>query len=285
MPLAPTGRVGSPDGPSRALLALCLGNKLTMSDMANIAIVTVSGDLDVSAVPSVRRRIDQLVSQGCLRIFLNMDGASYVDSAGMGLILTELRRMRGMGGLISLVNVSPQAYQALQRMRMLDYMPVVRSGTRRRVSALDPSVLPSWRTTFRVEPVALSEARERVGELLSSLPLSADEVFDMTLAVGEALGNAVDHTCGGGVLATIAAYPDRATIEVTDCGGGFELAEDEELPVAGPCAERGRGIRLMRLLADSVSVTRKTAGEGTVVRLVKLFDAPDAGAPEVGVPA
>ena len=115
-----------------------MGNNNTMSDMVNIALVTVEGDLDVRTVPALRRRIDRLVSRGCRRIFLNMSGARYVDSAGMGLILTELRRMRGEGGLLSLVNVSPQAYQALRRMRVFDYMPGSRAGERRTVSALDP---------------------------------------------------------------------------------------------------------------------------------------------------
>lgn len=244
-----------------------------MSDTTvNIALVTVEGDLDVRTVPALRRRIDGLLAGGCRRIFLNMANARYVDSAGMGLILSELRRMRSMGGLLSLVNVSPQAFQALRRMRVFDYMPVTRVGERRPVAALDPSVLPEWRTTFRVEATALGAARDRVGQLLSSLPFTPDEVFDMTLASGEALGNAVDHTCGGGVLATVAAYPDRVTIDVADCGEGFELPADEEPPAAGPCAERGRGIRLMRLLADSVSIAHKSTGGGTVVRLVKLFD-------------
>ena len=35
--------------------------------------------------------------------------------------------------------------------------------------------------------------------------------------------------------------------------------------------ERGRGIKLMRLLADSVSIHLKRSGQGTVVRLVKLL--------------
>ena len=89
----------------------------------------------------------------------------------------------------------------------------------------------------------------------------------MCLAVGEALGNAVDHTCEGGVLATVSAYPDRAIVEVTDCGQGF-IPEDDE-PDVPLCAERGRGIKLMRLLADSLVISQKPTG-GTVVRLVKL---------------
>lgn len=257
-----------------------------MADMVNIALVAVDVDLDVSMVPRVRARIDRLIERGCRRIFMNMEDVTHVDSAGMGLILTELRRMRREGGLISLVNVSAQVYAALRRMRMLDYMPVSRPGDRRPVAELDPSVLPRWRTTFRVEAGALSEARERVVDLISSLPFSADEVFDMNLAAGEALGNAVDHTCGGGVLVTVAAYPDRVVIDVADCGRGFSLTEGEELPEADPGAERGRGIRLMRLLADSVTIEHKSTGEGTVVRLVKLLDSvPLASPPETSVPA
>lgn len=241
-----------------------------MPSNVNIALVPVEGDLDVTSAPAVRRRIDRLVSGGCRRVFVNMADVGFVDSAGLGLILTELRHLRRLGGLLSLVNVSDQVYLALRRMRVLDYMPVRRVGARARVTSLDPSVLPLWRMTFRVDAGSLSEARNRVGELLATLPFSADEVFDMKLACGEALGNAVDHTCEGGVLVTVTAYPDRALVEVSDCGCGFALADDEELPETGAFAERGRGIRLMRLLADSVSISLKQAGDGTVVRLVKL---------------
>ncbi len=244
-----------------------------MHDTVNIALVNVNGDLDVTTVSSVRQRIDALVAQGCRRIFLNMAGATRVDSAGMGLILSELRRMRRLGGLLSLSNVSPAVYLMLCRMRMVDYLLVSRVDVRCEVNELDPSVLPRRRTTFRVDAEALGGARDRVSELLGSLPLTPDEVFDMTLASGEAVGNAVDHTCEGGVLVTVAAYADRVVVDVADCGCGF--VPDQEACGAderNPWAERGRGIRLMRLLADSVTISSKSAGQGTVVRLVKLFD-------------
>jgi anti-sigma regulatory factor (Ser/Thr protein kinase) len=108
---------------------------------------------------------------------------------------------------------------------------------------------------------------------MRGMPFSEDEIFDMTLACGEALGNAVDHTCATGVLATVTAYDDRIEVDVADCGEGFELGANEEPPETGPGAERGRGIRLMRLLTDAVSITRKPSGKGTVARLVKLVPA------------
>ena len=105
-----------------------------MSDTVNIALVPVEGDLDVTSVPGAQAaRVDRLVARGCRRVIMNMADVSYVDSAGLGLILTEARRLRGVGGLLSLVNVSPQAYHALRRMRVLDHMPVLRAGAEARL--------------------------------------------------------------------------------------------------------------------------------------------------------
>ena len=66
------------------------------------------------------------------------------------------------------------------------------------------------------------------------------------------------------------AYNDRVVVEVTDCGSGFEA--DDSTSFDDPCDERGRGIKLMRLLADSVSILKRPSTMGTIVRLVKLLD-------------
>lgn len=154
-------------------------------------------------------------------------------------------------------------------MRMVDLVPISRLGSSKEVPDLPAAALPEWRTTFRVDAARLEAARRRMEGLLGDLPLSENDVFDLNLASGEAVGNAVDHTDEGGVLVTVAAYADRVVVDVADCGQGFVA------PAAGgeddPCAERGRGIKLMRLLADSVTISPKSTGEGTVVRLVKMF--------------
>ncbi len=246
-----------------------------MSAETNIAVVVVDRDLDVTCVDSVRRHIDSLIETGCRRIVMSLAGADYVDSAGMGLILCELRRMRSLGGLISLVGVRPRVYQSLCLMRMSDFLPISRFGVKAEVNELDPSVLPEWRTTFCVDAGRLEAARARLEELLGGLPLSSDAVFDLKLASGEAVGNAVDHTDEGGVLVTVAAYADRVCVDIADNGQGF-LPDDLDDDTLDAFAERGRGIRLMKLLADSVSIEPKTSGQGTVVRLVKMFSSPEA---------
>ena len=235
----------------------------------DIALVPLAGDLSVRTAPSLKRTLDNLIQNGACRIVLNMADVPYVDSSGMGVILATVRRMRRAGGLLSLVNVSPEVLRSLRIARLVDVMPVSAAGERREVPELDPSVFPLWRTTLPVRADDMQATRVRVEELAQTMPLSCDEVFDLTLAVGEALGNAVDHTCGTGILATMTAYPDRLIVEVADCGQGFSPCAATKEP-CGAFDERGRGLRLMQLLVDAVSISPKTSGTGTVVRLVKL---------------
>lgn len=240
-----------------------------MTREPNIALVPVHGDLSVQTAPALKRTLQSLMDGGTQRIVLNMAEVPFVDSSGMAVIFCTLREMRSRGGLLSLVNVSPDVMRALKIARFVDLAPVSSAGERRAVPELDPSAKPLWCTTFPVGTCELCAARQRIEHLARTMPFSNDAVFDLMLAAGEALGNAVDHTCGEGILATASGYADRMVIEVADCGGGFDPTA-QDAPDAGEGDERGRGIRLMRLLVDSVSIVPRQSGNGMLVRLEKL---------------
>ncbi len=229
--------------------------------------VTPSWDLTVSTAPTLRRMLDELQLADVRYLVLNMEHVEFVDSAGMAVIFSAVRRMRESGGVLMLVNVSPYVFRALRIARLVDMVPVREASEQKSVPELDPKTMPLWRTTLPVSADDMQDARLRIAELASRLPFDEDDMFDLTLAVGEALGNAADHTCGDGILTTVCAYDDRIVVEVTDCGEGFDPCECTNCE----CGEdRGRGIKLMRLLVDDVDIRPKPSGKGMVVRLVKL---------------
>ena len=244
-----------------------------MEKRPNIVQVPIDYDLDVTTVQRTRKLLDGLIDGDCCRVILNMAGSTYLDSAGMALLFREVRRMRAVGGLLSLVNVSDRVLRSLAISRLVDFAPVTGVGAHREIPELDPTVIPNWRRVLSIDPACLSDTRTRFEQLVSRMPFSADEVFDLTLAVGEAMGNAVDHTDGRDALVSVASYPDRVVVDVTDCGDGFEVEALEDVPVAGEADERGRGIRLMHLLVDSVSIERRAHGKGIRVHIVKLVRA------------
>lgn len=241
-----------------------------MAGKTNIALVPVEGDLDVTSVAALRQTLDTLIDNGCRRIVLNLAATSFMDSAGMGLIVRTVRRMREHGGLLSLTNVRPEVMRMLSRARIVDFVPVSGVHADIKVPTLEPGTLPLWRTSMRIDPHNLASTRKHVASLIDRMPFGPDDAFDLGLAVGEAMGNAVDHA-GDFSLVEVACYKDRAVVEVSDCGEGFDVAAKEQAAPTDPHAERGRGIALMRLLADSVTIGPKPSGSGTLVRIVKLI--------------
>jgi anti-sigma regulatory factor (Ser/Thr protein kinase) len=112
----------------------------------------------------------------------------------------------------------------------------------------------------------LSRARRWVEQVLGDHSrMDPSESAGVVLAVNEALANAIEHgepSSAGTVELRCQLQPESIVFEVEDFGH-FTMAPRERDPIA----ERGRGIPLMNLLMDEVSM--KTSNDGTLVRLVK----------------
>lgn len=229
-----------------------------------------TGDIDLATVPLLRERLDATVEAGTRRVIVNLQNVSYIDSSGLALLLSRTRRLMAAGGVLSLVNASDQVMRSLQIARLVDILHA--SGRDRApVPSLAPGAMPRWSRTVRVcgGVEHLCEYRRRVDEMIAGLGLTADERFDVALATGEALSNAYDHAGCRGAELSVRAYDDRLVIEVADRGCGYEIAAGE-VPVESE--ERGRGIKLMRMLVDGVEVRRRGDADcGTRVTLTKLL--------------
>jgi len=97
-------------------------------------------------------------------------------------------------------------------------------------------------------------------------------VFDLLVAVSEACTNAVEahHRDGVGHAVAVRGVVDvdRVLVEVEDRAGGFTYPGEEGVPDAAGVpveAGRGRGVPLMRALADHIEV--QSSADGTKVKV------------------
>ena len=101
---------------------------------------------------------------------------------------------------------------------------------------------------------------------LTLFSVSKDCRSDIALAVGEACANAVEHAATGAEYrVTVSIHEDRCVIDVVDDGVGVDAVETPEV---GPDDEAGRGLRIIRALADVVELRRGNP-RGAALRIIK----------------
>ncbi len=239
-------------------------------------VARLTGDIDAASTPSVREALDAAIRDGCRRIVLDLSRVEYVDSSALGLLVWADHRLQPLSGALLLAGAGRDVTRILELSGLIGVAPsvFVSESVEAALAALAPPSAkgePLWTRSFEVSADArlMAQARARITDMIAPLGLPESAVFDIKVATGEALANAVRHGSPRGPLdgigVEIAAFDDRVEISVSDHGRGFDGTSQ---PSADVFAPSGRGVLFMRALMDRVEFG-DSAGGGTCVRLAK----------------
>ncbi|MEU3947287.1 ATP-binding protein [Streptomyces sp. NPDC029526] len=138
-----------------------------------------------------------------------------------------------------------------------------------------------WSLHLRRDAASVPLARRLLLGAMETAGVDPDISYDLSVALSEACANAVEHggsgtRDGGSEAYRVTAYLDgeKCRIEVADAGPGFPAAGGRSRPPARPApsdAEHGRGLCLIRELADHVHIGNKPDRSGAVVSFDKIL--------------
>jgi serine/threonine-protein kinase RsbW len=207
---------------------------------------------------------------------MDLAGVTYADSSALGLLVWIDKRLQPFKGKLVLAGAGRDVSRVLELSGLVGLAPSVSAADSvdEALGALDQTV--ERRPVLWVERIeapaiigGMSQVRARVVALIEPLGLPESDVFDLKVAVGEALANAVRHGSPGGgsdtVTVEVSAFDDHVELRVSDAGTGFDGDATCDEDVYAPS---GRGVMFMRALMDKVEFL-PCSGGGTTVRLVK----------------
>jgi anti-sigma B factor antagonist len=87
-------------------------------------VLTLTGELELATVPQVRQQVVSLVGDRRAHLMVDLSGVDFIDSVGLGLLVSILKRVRSHGGDLLVAGVSPRARALLELTRLDEIIEV-----------------------------------------------------------------------------------------------------------------------------------------------------------------
>jgi len=65
--------------------------------------ITLRGEVDVYTAPKLKEGLVSLIGEGCTNLVIDLEGVSFIDSSGLGVLVSALRRARERDGAVRIV--------------------------------------------------------------------------------------------------------------------------------------------------------------------------------------
>ena len=226
----------------------------------------ISEEIDESTTEKLRRKIDNEITRFLPRkVIFDFSDVSFMDSAGIGMLLGRYKIIRMLGGQLELINVNRQIEKVFEI-----------SGILRIIK-----MLGIYDNEMKLEFVSKSSneafARIAVAAFASQLDPTIEELADIKTAVSEAVTNCIIHGYENsmGIVKVECKLKDNwVEIQISDSGKGIEDIELAKKPLYTTKAnlERsGMGFTIMESFMDEMKV-ESIPEMGTKVTLRKYIE-------------
>jgi len=79
-----------------------------------VAVLVAEGRINLVTATAVRREVQRVVDEGHTRLALDLSGVEFIDSSGLGALVSGLKTARTAGGDLRLVAASEQVAGVLR---------------------------------------------------------------------------------------------------------------------------------------------------------------------------
>jgi len=104
-----------------------MGDPLSISEepIDQGVLVVVAGEVDIASAPTLRQRLDSIISRGIAVLVVDILGVSFIDSTGLGALIGAAKQIQGTGGTMRVVVAEPRMLKLFEIAGISELFPVV----------------------------------------------------------------------------------------------------------------------------------------------------------------
>jgi anti-anti-sigma factor len=87
--------------------------QVAVEELEGIPVVRVSGEMDLATIPELRIVVNELTGRSPRALVFDFSGITYLDSSGLGLLVSAKRRLGAYGGEVVVITAAGCVLKAL----------------------------------------------------------------------------------------------------------------------------------------------------------------------------
>ncbi len=90
-------------------------------------IVTIGGEITMENTPELKQEVEQAIKGDYEHLILELSDVSFIDSSGIGFLVSMSTRVGNAGKSFELLKPSPQVTKTLELVQLIKYFRILRS--------------------------------------------------------------------------------------------------------------------------------------------------------------
>lgn len=87
---------------------------MSTSHQEGVAVVTVSGEVDVYTAAKLRTALDEEIAAGRSRLVVDLESVTFLDSTGLGVLVGRLKVVRNHSGWLRVVSTQDRVLRVFR---------------------------------------------------------------------------------------------------------------------------------------------------------------------------
>jgi anti-sigma B factor antagonist len=97
---------------------------IQVREVGNVVILDINGEIDLYNAPEIKETIKNQMEQGKNQIIINLDKVSYIDSSGIGVLISSLSNLKKAGGGLKIIHVYASVRKVFELTKLTSFFDI-----------------------------------------------------------------------------------------------------------------------------------------------------------------
>ena len=97
---------------------------ITIRENNDVVIMDINGEIDLYNAPDIKENIKNQMESGKTNIVINLDKVSYIDSSGIGVLISSLSNLKKAGGSLKIINVYASVRKVFELTKLTSFFDI-----------------------------------------------------------------------------------------------------------------------------------------------------------------